>query len=70
MNAENREIRIEPGANKLDEILAYIEACYVDNIGIDSLIEKSIPKIISELDPHSSYIPRDEVEQTNSERVR
>lgn len=67
MNAENREIRIEPGANKLDEILAYIEACYVDNIGIDSLIEKSIPKIISELDPHSSYIPRDEVEQTNSE---
>lgn len=67
MNAENRKIHIEPGANKLDEILAYIEACYVDNIGMDSLIESCIPKIISELDPHSSYIPRDEVARTNSE---
>lgn len=48
--------------NKLGEILGIIDAEYVDSLDMDSIIEKSIPKIVEELDPHSTYIPKDEVE--------
>ena len=34
---------------------------------MDSIIEKSIPKVIEELDPHSTYIPVDEVEAMTSD---
>ena len=53
--------------NKLNEILGIIEEQYVDSISLDSLIEKSIPKMLTELDPHSIYIPAAEVEATNSD---
>ena len=53
--------------NKIDEVLTLVNEMYVDNVGIDSIIEKSIPKILTELDPHSLYIPLKDVEATNSE---
>ncbi len=31
----------------------------------DDLIEKTIPKILEELDPHSQYIPAAELEKVN-----
>lgn len=62
-----KEIHIEPGTNKLNEVLAYIQECYVDDVDMDSIIESSIPKVLSELDPHSTYIPIDEVEISNSD---
>ncbi|MBR3907568.1 MAG: S41 family peptidase [Bacteroidaceae bacterium] len=56
-----------PGENKLGQVLGIINAQYVDSIDIDSIIEKSIPKVIEELDPHSTYIPVDEVEAMTSD---
>ena len=53
--------------NKLCEVLSHINGFYVENVDMDTLIEKSLPKVLTELDPHSVYIPLDEVEQTNSE---
>ena len=53
--------------NKLCEVLTLVNGLYVDNIDMDTLIEQSIPKVLSELDPHSVYIPIDEVEAINSE---
>lgn len=58
---------IENSSNKLNEIFTIVNGCYVDNTDIDSMIEKSIPKIISELDPHSVYIPLKDVEATNAD---
>lgn len=63
-NAENRFIII-PKANKLDNVLNYIENEYVDDISKSDLIEKAIPKILEELDPHSQYIPASELEKVN-----
>ena len=57
----------EPEKNKFDEILGIIEEQYVDSLSLDSLIEKSIPKMLTELDPHSIYIPAAEVEATNAD---
>ncbi len=53
--------------NKLNEMLGIIETNYVDSTDIDSLVEKCLPEIISELDPHSVYIPLKDVEETNSD---
>ena len=53
--------------NKFDEVLDIIRTNYVDSTEIDSIIEKSLPKVISELDPHSVYIPKKDVEDTNSD---
>ena len=53
--------------NKINEVLSIMDGMYVDTLDIDSIIEKSIPKLLTELDPHSVYIPIEEVEETNSE---
>ena len=53
--------------NKLDEVLGIIATNYVDSTDTDSIIEKCLPKVISELDPHSVYIPKKDVEETNSD---
>ena len=53
--------------NKLGEVLNNIQARYVDETDIDSIIEKSIPKVIEELDPHSVYIPVKDVENSNAD---
>lgn len=63
-NAENKFIII-PKANKLDNVLSFIENDYVDEVTKSDLIEKSIPKILEELDPHSQYIPAVELEKVN-----
>ena len=53
--------------NKLNEVLSTVNNLYVDDVDIDSIIESSIPKVLTELDPHSVYVPIEEVEATNSE---
>lgn len=53
---------------KIGEVIEYIDKYYVDNIGVDTLVEQFIPEIISKLDPHSSYIPSEEVKRS-SERL-
>lgn len=52
-------------ADKLAYTLSFLENKYVDSISRDSIIEMVLPKIISELDPHSSYLSRDEFAKAN-----
>jgi len=51
--------------NKIDVILSIIKEEYVDPVDMKSLTENAIPKIIGELDPHSSYIPAIDLTQIN-----
>jgi carboxyl-terminal processing protease len=46
---------------KLNMVLGYIESEYVDEISPENLIEKSLPKLLENLDPHSVYIPAKEL---------
>jgi carboxyl-terminal processing protease len=59
-----RKLFLNPG-NKVDVILNIINEEYVDNVDMKSLTENAIPKIIGELDPHSGYIPADELGRIN-----
>lgn len=44
------------GSNKLDTVIQFINETYVDSVNTQELIEMTIPNLVSELDPHSSYI--------------
>lgn len=44
------------GGNKLDAIIQFINEAYVDSVNTQDLIEETIPQLVSELDPHSTYI--------------
>ena len=43
--------------NKLATILDLIDKGYVDSVNTSEIIEKTIPEILENLDPHTSYIP-------------
>lgn len=45
------------GNDKLMQTISHIRNSYVDPIALDTIYEKAIPKLLSELDPHSEYIP-------------
>ena len=60
-------IIIDNIGNKLNEVLNIIELNYVDSTDIDSIIEKSLPKVLEELDPHSVYIAAKDVEKSNAD---
>jgi len=51
---------------KIEEILRFVEAKYVEDVERDELVEVAINGILEELDPHSSYIPEDELENVNA----
>ncbi|MBR5063062.1 MAG: S41 family peptidase [Prevotella sp.] len=63
----NRLNIINSGSNRLNNLLHIVDDQYVDNVNIDSLVEKAIPQILSELDPHSVYISAKDVETTNDD---
>ncbi len=50
---------------KLQQTLALIATEYVDPVSVDSLTEMAIPLLIEELDPHSVYIPAEELAEVN-----
>ena len=43
---------------KMDEVLELVEEEYVDPVNIDSLSEELVAVLLSELDPHSAYLPK------------
>ena len=63
----NRLNIITSGSTRLTNLLHIIDDQYVDKVDIDSLVEKAIPQILSELDPHSVYMSAAEVEINNDD---
>jgi carboxyl-terminal processing protease len=51
--------------NKIDDILNYVELKYVDTISRTELTDKTIETLLSNLDPHSVYIPKTDVSEVN-----
>ena len=50
---------------KLTNALTAISNLYVDSINDKKLVENALEAVLKELDPHSSYIPKEEVERVN-----
>lgn len=51
--------------DRLDEILNYIDNRYVDTVDTDHLFAKAVDEMFASLDPHSLYIPGEELARLN-----
>ncbi len=51
----------------IQEIMNLIENKYVDDVNVNSLTDTAIEAMLEKLDPHSVFIPADELEQYNEE---
>ena len=63
----NRLNIINTSGNKLNNLLHIIDDQYVDTVNVNDLIEKAMPQILSELDPHSVYITARDGEIANDD---
>jgi len=63
----NRLNIINTSGNKLNNLLHIIDDQYVDTVNVNDLVEKAMPQILSELDPHSVYITAREGEIANDD---
>ncbi|PAF41628.1 S41 family peptidase [Helicobacter sp. 11S02596-1] len=52
---ETKQQRID-AYNKLTKVINTIEAYYVDNVGINEIVDKAIEGLLSNLDAHSAYL--------------
>ena len=55
------------GYLKFKEILTYVQRDYVDEVDTDELVETAINKMLEKLDPHSVYIPAEDLELAKSQ---
>lgn len=63
----NRLSIINSGSNKLNNLLRLVDDQYVDTVNVNDLVEKAMPQILAELDPHSVYITAREGEIANDD---
>lgn len=50
---------------RLKEVIEIISSRYIDTVNIPNLVDNAIAKTVLELDPHSTFIPADQVEAAN-----
>ncbi len=63
----NRLSIVNTGNNKINYLLQIIDNNYVDTVNMNDLVEDAMPQILSELDPHSSYISASDAQEANED---
>lgn len=53
---------INNSSNKVIDLFHLIDDQYVDSVNLPALVEKALPQILRELDPHSTYVSAADVE--------
>jgi len=62
---QNGSLQLEQ--SKVDRLLHLIQSAYVDEINVDSMTDEVMTELVQKLDPHSAYIPKEDLEMVNSE---
>lgn len=60
-SAQSNDEFLKKQVQKYTEALYYMQSCYVDTVNVKNLTDKAIAGAISQLDPHSVFIPTEEV---------
>jgi carboxyl-terminal processing protease len=55
----------QTNAGKMNQLLKNINETYLDTVNFDILVEKGVIEMLKELDPHSAYISKKDVQQAN-----
>ena len=53
--------------SKIDQLLDLMDEAYVEPIDVDSIADEVMQELVKRLDPHSAYIPKEDLEMVNSE---
>ncbi len=53
--------------NKISTILSLIDKDYVDSVNTNQIVEKTIPELLKNLDPHTTYIPAKDMQEVQEE---
>lgn len=63
LNFNNRSALFSSNSNeaKIKKLINYIQYDYVDKVNTDSLLDNAISNMLLKLDPHSVYIPKEEL---------
>lgn len=64
MNASS-EMFLPVTGSKLDIIINMIRNSYVDTVNTNEIVEKAIPLLLKDLDPHTVYIPAKDMQRAN-----
>jgi len=49
--------------DKLNRLIDYIDYEYVDDVNTDSIVDVTVNGILDNLDPHSTYIPKEDLKR-------
>src|SRR6185369_15531748 len=52
-------------ASKLSDVISYVQDQYVDTVNQQELVNTSIEQMLQHLDPHSAYIPSEDLKSVN-----
>lgn len=65
LNFKNKSLLFNNNSNeaKIKRLINYIQYDYVDKVDTDSLLDDAITNMLVKLDPHSVYIPKDELQR-------
>ena len=61
------EMGATTGSQKVETLIRAIDRKYVDVVDMDSILDRVLPTILEELDPHSAYYPAEETQVSNDE---
>ena len=64
--ATELDLEKQMAVKKFEKLLDYIHNMYVDSVNTESLTEDAFVGMLEELDPHSIYIPKKEVQEMNA----
>ncbi|NOR26943.1 MAG: PDZ domain-containing protein [Lutibacter sp.] len=64
-NYKNKSVLFSTNTNeaKIKRLINYIQYDYVDEVDTDSLLDDAITNMLVKLDPHSVYIPKEELQR-------
>lgn len=58
-------LRVDPGFDKINDVINYIDHEYVDDVSRKELVDETIQHLLQQLDPHSYYISAEELQSAN-----
>ncbi len=61
----NGNLLLLPKSDKLQNVVKYVEEEYVDSVSMKKITEEAIVSFLKELDPHTTYIPAEDLQAVN-----
>ena len=69
INAQNTSKEISESVNRYGQTIYYITNYYLDSVNVQKISDDVLKEVVSKLDPHSAFIPAEDVLRANEQIV-